>query len=498
MMEIDSENNARNESPAEAVIELEAIFRALPDLLFYMDSSGRILRYKAGKLSSLYLPPEQFLGRPMQAVLPPDVGHKLFQALQAALKTGKVISVNYQLEVPDGHRWFEASLVKTAESRVIAIVRDVTERVTAAEQGQLQLQRLSALHSIDAAIASSFDLKVTLSAILRQITGQLGVDAAEILLLNQQTGMLEFAAAHGFRTLNRQHIAMVVGQGYAGTAALDRRTVSVPILDEQQAGFLFLQGLAREKFASYYAIPLIAKNQVEGVLEIYHRSILRPTEDWFEFLATLAGQMALAIDNASLVHELQQTNIELSSAYDATIQGWSQALELRDAETEGHTRRVTDLIVRLIQAMGVEEVKIEHARRGAILHDIGKIAIPDSILLKPGPLDEHEWSVMRQHPQHAYDLLSPIPYLHPALPIPYCHHEKWDGSGYPRGLKGEEIPMVARIFSILDVYDALTSNRPYRQAWKREKALEYIQEQSGKYFDPRVVKAFMALIAGEK
>jgi len=143
-------------------------------------------------------------------------------------------------------------------------------------------------------------------------------------------------------------------------------------------------------------------------------------------------------------------------------------------------------------------VEMEQARRGALLHDIGKIAIPDSILLKSGPLDEYEWEVMRQHPQYAYNLLSPITYLRPALPIPWCHHEKWDGSGYPRGLKGEDIPVVARIFAIVDVYDALTSNRPYRLAWTREETLEYIREQSGKHFDPKVVKAFMALLADER
>jgi HD-GYP domain-containing protein (c-di-GMP phosphodiesterase class II) len=187
----------------------------------------------------------------------------------------------------------------------------------------------------------------------------------------------------------------------------------------------------------------------------------------------------------------------LTLAYDATIQGWSQALELRDEDTEGHTRRVTDLTMRLFQIMGVDETEAEHARRGSLLHDIGKIAVPDKILLKPGPLDVDEMIVMRKHPQFAYDLLAPITYLRPALNIPWCHHEKWDGSGYPRGLKGEEIPLVARIFAIADVYDALISNRPYRLAWTRENALDYIREQSGIHFDPQVVKTFMTLISME-
>jgi putative nucleotidyltransferase with HDIG domain len=259
-----------------------------------------------------------------------------------------------------------------------------------------------------------------------------------------------------------------------------------------------LQYLEGENFVSYHAIPLIAKGQVQGVLEIFRRTPMQVDQEWITFFEMLAGQTALAIDNGHLFENLQHTNLELTLAYDATIQGWSQALELRDEETEGHTLRVTDLTLRLIQTMGLEEVEMEHARRGSLLHDIGKIAVPDSILLKPGPLDEHEWSVMRQHPQYAYNMLSPITYLAPAIHIPWCHHERWDGSGYPRGLKGEAIPMVARIFAVVDVYDALTSNRPYRLAWTHEKAIEYIREQSGMHFDPKVVKAFLDLIVGEK
>jgi len=499
-MEIDSENLSSNDSQADAVIKLDAIFRALPDLLFYMDSSGRILSYKAGKSSSLYLLPDQFLGQQMQAILPPDVGQKFFQAFQEALQTGNVVSVDYQLQVPDGQRWFEARLVSSAESRVIAIVRDVTDRVTAAEQARCQLQRLSALHSIDAVITSGFDLNVILSVILRQITGQLGVDAADILLLNQQTGMLEFAAGHGFRTMTFHHIAVMIGQGYAGTAALERRTVSIPTLDDQQAGSLFSPGLVREKFASYYAVPLISKGQVKGVLEIYHRSILKPADDWFEFLATLAGQTAAAIDSASLFQDLQRSNIELTMAYDATIEGWSHALDLRDKETEGHTQRVTELTVKLARTFGMSEAEMVQARWGALLHDIGKLGVPDGILLKPGSLTDEEWVVMKKHPTFAYEMLSPIRYLRLALDIPYCHHEKWDGTGYPRGLKGEQIPLVARIFAVVDVRDALLSDRPYRLAWPEEKVLDYIRSLAGTSFDPQVVKICLesGLLKGQK
>ena len=191
---------------------------------------------------------------------------------------------------------------------------------------------------------------------------------------------------------------------------------------------------------------------------------------------------------------LERAHTELMTAYDATIAGWSHALDLRDKETEGHSQRVTQLTLKLAERFGMTQEELIHIRRGALLHDIGKLGVPDSILHKPGKLDESEWEIMRRHPQHAYNMLYPIDYLHPALNIPYCHHEKWDGTGYPRGLKGEEIPLSARIFAIADVWDALTSDRPYRLALTEEYASNYVQEQSGKHFDPQVVELFLKLI----
>ena len=187
---------------------------------------------------------------------------------------------------------------------------------------------------------------------------------------------------------------------------------------------------------------------------------------------------------------IEEAHHNLLDAYDRTIEGWSRAMDLRDRETEGHTQRVTQLTVQLAGMFGLSAEQLTHIRRGALLHDMGKLGIPDSILLKTSGLDDGEWELMRQHPQMAYDMLAPIEYLRPALDIPYCHHEKWDGTGYPRGLKGEQIPLAARIFAVVDVWDALTSDRPYRPAWSPEKALAYIQEQSGKHFDPKVVAEF--------
>jgi len=191
---------------------------------------------------------------------------------------------------------------------------------------------------------------------------------------------------------------------------------------------------------------------------------------------------------------LEHANAELRTAYDATITGWSLAMDLRDKETEGHSQRVTDLTLKLAEAAGIAPEELVHIRRGALLHDMGKLGIPDAILNKPAKLNDEEWELMHRHPQMAYDMLYPIEYLHPALDIPYCHHEKWDGSGYPRKLKGEEIPLAARIFAIVDVWDALTSDRPYRSAVKKDEVLKYLQDQSGKHFDPQVVELFFNTI----
>jgi putative nucleotidyltransferase with HDIG domain len=217
-----------------------------------------------------------------------------------------------------------------------------------------------------------------------------------------------------------------------------------------------------------------------------------------DFLETLAGQAAITIDQTQLFEDLQRANLELIVAYDATIEGWARAMDLRDKETENHTRRVTEMTLSLAKALGVKDNEILHIRRGALLHDIGKIGVPDNILLKEGKLTEEEWVLMRRHPQFAYQMLQPIKYLWQSLDIPYSHHEKWDGTGYPRGLKGEQIPLAARIFAIVDVWDAVTIDRPYRKGWTKQKALKYIREQSGKHFEPRVVDAFLEIFGSKK
>ncbi|NNJ09575.1 HD-GYP domain-containing protein [Chloroflexales bacterium ZM16-3] len=232
---------------------------------------------------------------------------------------------------------------------------------------------------------------------------------------------------------------------------------------------------------------------MKGVLEVFTRAPFHGVHDWHTTMELFTNQLAIALDNADMVERLQQSHQELMHAYEATIEGWSRALDLRDKETEGHTLRVTDMVIRLARAMGVSDDDLLHIRRGALLHDIGKMGVPDQILLKPGPLTDEERAIMRMHPVYAYEMLSPITFLEQSLTIPYGHHERYDGSGYPRGLVGEQIPLAARIFAVVDVWDALCSDRPYRAGWPHEKVRAYIQEQSGKHFDPQVVTAFLRI-----
>jgi len=242
------------------------------------------------------------------------------------------------------------------------------------------------------------------------------------------------------------------------------------------------------------SLPLLSREKVVGVLHIRLQKKHIFTETETRLLTAIAEMAGSAIQRAKLYEQTHQQADELAQAYDSTLTGWARALELRDELTEGHTRRVTELTLELARLLNIPENDMTQIRRGAILHDIGKMGIPDSILHKPGPLTARELRIMQMHTEYAHEMLSFIPFLRSALDIPYCHHERWDGTGYPRGLKGEQIPLAARIFSVVDVWDALTSDRPYRSAWSKEKARDYILMNSGTQFDPRIVEKFIALL----
>lgn len=242
-------------------------------------------------------------------------------------------------------------------------------------------------------------------------------------------------------------------------------------------------------FPSHHVINISGKNG-NKVVEVI-RFLIPQGDKQSPLLGSIAWDIT---ERQSAEERARNAAQELAQAYDATLEGWSRALELREKETAGHSNRVVELTLLLADKFNFSPDEKVHIRRGTILHDIGKMGVPDHILLKPGPLSNDEWVIMRQHPVYAYQLLSRIPYMVPALDIPYCHHERMDGSGYPRGIKGQEIPLPARIFAVVDVWDALTTNRPYRPAWTKETALAYINQHSGEHFDPNVVAVFNELI----
>jgi putative nucleotidyltransferase with HDIG domain len=372
----------------------------------------------------------------------------------------------------------------------LLLQQEIDERRLAEQHILRKVSQLGALRSIDLSITTSFDLDSTLKIIAQQTCNELKMEACSILLYNRQNNMLAYAAGIGFRTESITESNIPLGHGITGQSASDKRMVEIQDITTHTT-FLRHDLIHNEQFVSYVCAPLIAKGNLKGILEIFSRTKKKTNKPWHDFLETLAGQTAIAIDNATLFHELESTNLSISKAYEATMEGWIKALDLRDKETENHTLRVAEMTVQLARIMGVEESLLVHIRRGALLHDIGKIGVPDNILHKPGPLNKAEWNLMRQHPVHAYKMLSPIKYLRDALDIPYCHHERWDSTGYPRGLKENEIPLAARIFAVVDVWDALCSDRPYRAAMSPEDVLSYIDMQAGRQFDPKIASVFI-------
>jgi HD-GYP domain-containing protein (c-di-GMP phosphodiesterase class II)/PAS domain-containing protein len=434
-----------------------------------------------------------------QAVHPDDRDYVLQRHEQ--LLEGGPGDIEYRVVWPDGsvHVIFgRATVVRDAQGRAVRVYGtnlDVTERKRAEEKIQQQIERLTGLREVDQLISSTFDLQISLSMLLSHAARLLAVDAAAVLLLNAVQNVLEYRAGFGFRTNGIQNARVQIGNSLAGRVAMDRRIVQVRNAAHQPDSPLLADFLKAEDFVSYSGAPLIIKGKVIGVLEVFHRSLVPREQDWLEFFSTIAAQAAILVDNTQLFNDLEVSNMELSLAYEATIEGWSHALDLRDKETEGHTQRVTDLTMKLSRQMGLADDDLIQLRRGALLHDIGKLGVPDQILFKTGELTDPEWELMRKHPVFAYEMLSPIRYLRAAaIDIPYCHHEKWDGTGYPRGLKGEQIPLAARVFAVVDVWDALTSERPYRPAWTKEAALNHMREESGKHFDPRVIETFLKMI----
>ena len=361
------------------------------------------------------------------------------------------------------------------------------------EEAQRRLSRLSALRDIDQTIIGSLDVKLTLRVLLDQLVKELKVDAVDVYLYDSLWTTLDYAVSRGFRE-EAYLDSLSLEDGLIGGGLVNNKLIRFPDLQSADIDHVRKEHFAREGFVSYFGLPLVAKGELAGILEVFHRQPFKPDPEWLDFLKALAGQAAISIDRLNLYLELKQSNMELVQAYDETIASLARALELRDLETQGHCQRVESLTLQLARECGVDSEDLLYLRWGALLHDLGKIGIPDRILHKPGKLTEEEWEIMREHPEYAYEMLSSIDYLSPALDIPRYHHERWDGSGYPEGLAGERIPLPARIFAVVDVWDALRSDRPYRKAWSDQRAREYLEEMAGQEFDPMVVERFLNLL----
>jgi len=436
---------------------------------------------------------DELLGCTMMEAYPGIEATPVFASLRRCLEEREASDFENEFDFPDGARgWFELR-IRPVPAGVFVLSVDVTARKLAELALHEQLDRLESLRAIDLAILGTTDQGLALRTIVQETGKRMSSDAVAVLLLGAHSPLLEVAASDGLRAAEAERLRLRLGEGVVGRAALEQRTATLSDL-EAAAGDSVLARLAAEAgFRTLSAAPMVARGRLLGMLVVFHRAALRLAPKEVAFLEALAGQAAMAIASSRSFADLQRLNLDLTLAYETTIEGWSRALDLRDRETEGHTQRVTETTLRLAREVGVAEAELVQIRRGALLHDIGKMGVPDAMLFKPGPLSEEEWAVMRRHPECARELLAPIDFLRPALDIPYCHHEKWDGSGYPRGLAGEGIPLAARLFAVVDVWDALRSDRPYRAGWPEEKVLDYLRAQSGSHFDPAAVEAFLRL-----
>ena len=496
-----SERKKVEEDLLQSKERLDQVISQMDDVVWSASVDGSCLLDVNNALEKIYgISIKEFYAKPelwIQMVHPED--REIAKASNEELhKNGRAES-EYRIVKPDGAiRWiFDRKSISVDNNHVPVSINgigfDITNRKLAEDKLHRQLQRLHVLREIDFAIRGTTDIYLALKTVLEGTISELQVDAADIFLLDPHTNTLRFMVGRGFRSteIERQEIKLSDGDE---ARLLEQKYFDITNLAETESCFISLSLTAQESFVRYYSIPLIVKGNFSGLFEVFQRKPLLTNPDLLDFLHTLAGQAAMAIEDYQSVRKLRGANQELLRAYDSTIEGWARALDLRDEETEGHSRRVTEMTLKLACAAEIPDEAMADIRRGALLHDIGKMALPDTILFKVDQLTKDEWALMRTHPALAYTLLSPIAYLHCALDIPYCHHEKWDGSGYPRGLKGKEIPLAARLFAVVDVWDALQSDRPYRQGLPKVEVIEHIKLLSGTHFDPEIVTLFLKMI----
>ncbi len=419
-------------------------------------------------------------------MLEPSVTLQELASRQQELDSTGIVSFETSLLHKNGGRVFvefTSQLIQyEGTMAILSIVHDITER----KQRELELEAIATLSQ---AMRSAPTRAVMLPVIVEQMSKLISCDSISVEIIDPETQEAVVEGAYG------EWLAIIGHRQPPGTGLnmiLSQTRKPFHSNDVRNDPRIGIPQYLLENIRAGAGVPLIAQDHLIGFLWLGRKSDI-PESD-VRMLSAVADIAANAIYRVTLHEQTKRDASELAQAYDTTLEGWANALELRDQETEGHSQRVTEMTLKLAKAFGLDESQFIHIRRGAILHDIGKMGIPDAILHKPGPLTDEEWVIMRKYPQYAYNLLSTIAHLRPALDIPYCHHEKWDGTGYPRGLKGEEIPIAARVFAVVDVWDALRSDRPYRLAWPEEKVREYIVSQTFIQFDPKVVEVFLRLI----
>jgi PAS domain S-box len=430
---------------------------------------------------------------------------KYVEDQQLKLTLGSVNSLHYEFTALDkgGQEIYvevsSSAFLYRGGTAIQVTLRDVTDRKRAEKAEHEQRILAEALRDTASALNSTLNFDELMERILSNLGKVVFHDSSNIMLINDDNETAQFVAARGYKEEDSQKwlqsgIVHLTDVPNLYTMYLTGKSMAIPDTASNPEWVVFPRS---SWIRSYTGAPIKVKDRVIGFLNLNSPIPGFFNDEMAAHLQAFADQAGVALNNARLLQDLRKSNLELLNAYETTLQGWSKALELRDYGTEGHTLRVLDMTVKLAKKLGITDPELTHIRHGCLLHDIGKIGIPDSILTKAGPLTEEEWEIMRRHPVYAYEILSPIPYLAPSLDIPYYHHEWWDGSGYPQGLKGKQIPLVARIFSIVDVWDGLRENRPYRQGMPESEVVEYLQGQSSIQFDPEIVRAFVKLLCDE-
>jgi len=492
----DMRDQKKVETQLREVLEFNAsIVQQMAEGIVIQDEEGRFTFANPAALQMLGYSLEELLELPWTAVVHPG-DHEIVRQADSRRLRGEAdrYEVRFLRKYGGIVHVLVASRPRMVEGQFagsLTVFTDITAQKQATEQIQKQIEQLQALHSIDMAIAGSLDINVTLEVLLSQVLDQLQVDAGAVFLLDPHESRLRYEVGAGFRGRAFREASIPLTEGLVAQVVHTHKTTPfLSFADEPDAiaGFPTIQ---EEGFTGLCLAPLIAKGRVLGVLAVFTRGLPEREEAWPSYLDAMAARAAIAVDNATIFREMNESHLHISRAFDEVLTGWARTVELRSGEGDGHTERVMRLSLQLARKLGMRGKELVHLRRGALLHDIGNLALPDALLRKPKPLTPSERAQIEEHPAFAYAILSPIEFLRPAIDIPFCHHERWDGSGYPRRLRGETIPLIARIFAVVDVWSALTSDRPHREAWPEEKACNYLREQAGVLFDPHVVEVFL-------